>query len=122
MKRVASLFLGRLLEAVDLGSKPDAAGEEVGACSCIVIAFRIAEATGMGTLAKRIAEQIRERGFCLVFSAELERCWPSEEIEPTKREKEIEAFAKAHGWNAFILTTESGIRAIFRPQKVGNDQ
>src|SRR5262245_26688816 len=31
-------------------------------------------------LAEHIAQQLKERGFCLVFNDDLERCWPSSEI------------------------------------------
>lgn len=74
----------------------------------------MAEAPRLNELTKRISGQLKERGFCLVFAAELERCWPSEEIEAVEREREIEAFAKSNGWSVSILDVDSGTRAIFR--------
>jgi hypothetical protein len=65
----------------------------------------------MDELAKHIERILKERAFCLVFEAELERCWPSEVV---KREKEIQFFAESQGWTAVILTVDSGSRAIFR--------
>jgi hypothetical protein len=74
----------------------------------------MAEATGLDLLAERISQQLEQRGFCLVFEIELERYWPSGKIEDAEREKEIEAFAKSHGWDAFIFALDSGLRAMFR--------
>jgi hypothetical protein len=74
----------------------------------------MAETTGLDILASHIAQELEEREFCLVFETELERCWPNEKFEDAERQQEIEAFADAHGWNAFILTLDSGLRAIFR--------
>lgn len=69
---------------------------------------------GMDELAKHIERGLKERGFCLVLEDELERCWPSEKIKRADREKQIEAFAKSHGWIVSILNTDSGVvRAIF---------
>jgi hypothetical protein len=68
----------------------------------------------MAELAKHIERTLKERGFCVVFEDDLERCWPSEEIEPADREEQIETFAESHGWMVSILNTDSGvIRAIF---------
>ena len=70
----------------------------------------------MGELAKRIERTLEERGFCVVFEDELERCWPSEKIDDEDRENHIQIFAKSHGWMVSILDTDSGvIRAIFEP-------
>jgi len=55
---------------------------------------------------------LEEREFCLVFEEELERCWPSEKIKRAQREKQIQTFAKLHGWSAFILNTDSGLTRV----------
>jgi len=68
----------------------------------------------MDTLAKHIERCLKEREFCLVFEDELERCWPSKEIDPTEREEAIQTFAESHGWSVSVLNTDSGLtRAIF---------
>jgi len=70
----------------------------------------------MNTLAERIEHNLQERDFCVVFENELERCWPSEKIEPEEREKQIQGFAQWHGWTVSILHTDSDLsRAIFTP-------
>ena len=70
------------------------------------------------TLAKHIAEQLEERGFCVVFEDDLNRCWPSNDMEPTTRLREIHCFAEAHGWSAAIVDTGLlGTRAIFERLK-----
>lgn len=71
------------------------------------------------TLAEYIAGHLKQREFCVVFEAELERCWPSESADRTQREKQIQAFAKSHGWSAFILEVDSGIRAVFQQPGLG---
>jgi hypothetical protein len=40
-------------------------------------------------------------------------------VERAEREKEIQFFAKSHGWTAVILTVDSGSRAIFRNLEQG---
>jgi hypothetical protein len=71
----------------------------------------------MDTLGKHIKRCLKEREFCLVLEAELERCWPSEKIERAEREKQIQTFAELRGWSASILNTDSGlVRAIFSRQ------
>ena len=68
----------------------------------------------MDELAKHIEQILKERGFYVVFEDELERCWSIEKIKRADREKQIQAFAKSHGWIVSILNTDSGaIRAIF---------
>jgi len=68
----------------------------------------------MDALAEQIARCLKEREFCLVLEDELERCWPSEQIERAERERQIQAFAESRGWNASILDFDSGhTRAIF---------
>ena len=70
-------------------------------------------------LAAHIAAHLRGRAFCVVFEDDLERCWPSERVEPAEREKEIQFFAESQGWTAVILTGDSGSRAIFRKLEQG---
>jgi len=52
----------------------------------------------MGELAKQIERSLKGRAFYLVLEDELDRCWPSEKIKRADREKQIETFAKSHGW------------------------
>src|SRR5262249_14489876 len=67
----------------------------------------------MDELAKHIERSLKERAFCLVFEEELERCWPSE-IKRADREKQIQTFAKSHGWIVSILNPDFDImREIF---------
>jgi hypothetical protein len=53
-------------------------------------------------LAQHIAPQLEERGFCVVFDRDLERCWPSGKMTRQK-ERETKAFAESQGWTAAIL-------------------
>src|SRR5262245_31407221 len=69
----------------------------------------------MDKLAKYIEQSLKERGFCIIFEDELERCWPIEKIDREDREKQIQTFAKSRGWIVSILNTDSGMRAIFEP-------
>ena len=70
----------------------------------------------MEELAKHIEQILKERGFTVLFEDELEGYWPIEKIKRGDREKQIQAFAKSHGWIVSILDTDSGaIRAIFEP-------
>jgi hypothetical protein len=68
----------------------------------------------MQKLATLIEERLKERAFCLVFEPDLEGCWPSDKMDSAERERQIQAFARAHEWHASILPIESGMRAIFR--------
>ena len=63
-------------------------------------------------LTEHIARQLKERGFCVVFEHDLERCWPSSETSQAEREKKIRDFAESQGWTAAI---QAGFatRAIF---------
>ena len=65
------------------------------------------------TLIKHVATHLEERTFCVVFEDDLERCWPSETLEPAVREKEIQSFARSQGWVAVILTVDSGSEQYF---------
>ena len=49
------------------------------------------------TLTKHIATQLEERGFCIVFEDDLERCWPSNQMPQEKRNREIHRFAESEG-------------------------
>jgi len=72
----------------------------------------------MDVLAKDIERGLEELGFCLVLEEELERCWPREKIKRADREKQIQVFAKSHGWIASMIDTDSGlVRAIFVPDR-----
>ena len=48
----------------------------------------------MDELAKHIGRSLKERGFCIVFEDELERCWPTEKIDRGDREEQIRTFAQ----------------------------
>jgi len=68
----------------------------------------------MDILAKHVEQQLKERGFCVVFEDEIERCWPSEIIKPAEREEQIKAFAESRGWTAVMRESDSGYaRAVF---------
>ena len=71
----------------------------------------------MKILAEHIAQQIRERGFCVVFEDDLERCWPSNKIPGEELNREIHRFAESQGWIATILKGTFGTRAIFENQE-----
>jgi hypothetical protein len=47
-----------------------------------------------------------------VFEHDLAFIWPRDERDQLKREKEIHAFAAAHGWLATVQ--DPGIRVTFR--------
>jgi hypothetical protein len=70
----------------------------------------------MDELGRHIERSLKERGFCVVFEDELERCWPSERFKDAEREKQIESLAKSHERIVSILISDSGAtRAIFEP-------
>ena len=64
-------------------------------------------------LAEHIAQQLKERGFCVVFEGDLERCWPSSGMSQAERERKIQDFAESQGWTAAILEAGFATRAIF---------
>jgi len=72
-------------------------------------------------LAEHIAQQLKERGFCVVFEGDLERCWQSSGMSRTEREREIQDFAESRGWTAAILEAGFATRAIFRKAEPGID-
>jgi hypothetical protein len=71
------------------------------------------------TLAKHIAAQLEERGFCVVFEDDLKRCWPSNQMPQAERNSEIHRFAESQGWSATILDGVFGTRAIFEKREPG---
>jgi hypothetical protein len=71
----------------------------------------------MRILAKRVAERLEDRAFCVVFEGDLERCWPRKEMARSERERKIRTFAESQGWTAAILDGAFGARAIFRRLK-----
>jgi hypothetical protein len=76
--------------------------------------FQLGPEWRLENLAARIERNLVERHFCVVFENEVERCWPMEKLGPMERERQIQAFAKSRGWNAFIHNSDSGAtRAIF---------
>jgi hypothetical protein len=72
-------------------------------------------------LAEHIAQQLEERGFCLVFNRDLERCWLSGRMTRAEREREIQAFAESQGWTAGILDAGFVTRAIFQKSEPSID-
>ena len=67
----------------------------------------------MDTLAEHIERRLKERAFCIVFEDEIERFWPRKNLASAEREKQIQAFAKSHGWNGLIHNSKGLSRAIF---------
>ena len=63
-------------------------------------------------LGEHIAQQLKEREFCVVFEGDLERCWPSSGMSQAERDRKIQDFAESQGWTAAI---QAGFatRAIF---------
>lgn len=49
----------------------------------------------MHVFADQLAKDIAERGVTAVYEPELSRVWPK---DGRKREQDIQAFAKEHGW------------------------
>ena len=68
----------------------------------------------MKTLAKHVAARLEERGFCVVFENDVERCWPSNKMTDAKRTREIQSFAESQGWTAAIIEGGFGTWGIFR--------
>jgi hypothetical protein len=68
----------------------------------------------MKTLVKHVAARLEERGFCVVFENDVERCWPSNKMTHAKQKREIHSFAESQGWTATVLEGGFGTRAIFR--------
>ena len=74
----------------------------------------------MKILAEHIAQQLKERGFCVVFEDDLERCWPSKGMSQGERERKIQDFAESQGWTAAIQAGFA-MRAIFEKAEPGTD-
>jgi hypothetical protein len=72
-------------------------------------------------LAEHIAQQLKERAFCVVFDGDLERCWPSSGMSQAERERKIQDFAESQGWTAAILEAGFATRAIFQKAEPGID-
>jgi hypothetical protein len=69
------------------------------------------------TLARHIEWHLKGKPFYIVFEDEIQRYWPTEKINDSERERQIQAFAESHGWNAFMHKTHfDRTRAIFLPQ------
>jgi len=64
-------------------------------------------------LAKHIAAQLAERGFCVVFEDDLKRAWPGNLMPDAERNSEIQRFADSQGWSATIVEGAFGTRTIF---------
>jgi len=67
------------------------------------------------TLAELIRKRLGHQIVCTVFENRLSVVWPRD-YEHDSRIKEIEAFAKAHGWSVTI--SDPGIRLTFKKLKV----
>jgi hypothetical protein len=76
---------------------------------------------GLKILAEHIEQQLKERGFCVVFEHDLERRWPSSEMSQAERERKVQDFAESQGWTAAI---QAGFatRAIFQEPGPGIDR
>ena len=75
----------------------------------------------MKILTEHVAKQLKERGFCVVFEGDLERCWPSSGMSQTERERKIQDFAESQGWTAEIIEAGDATRAIFQKSEPGID-
>ena len=79
--------------------------------------FRAGQARDLETLARHIEWHLKERPFYILFEDVVERCWPTEKMSDSERERQIQAFAESHDWNAFIHNTDADrTRAIFLPK------
>jgi hypothetical protein len=79
--------------------------------------FQGDQARGLDALATHIEWNLTTRSFCIVFEDQVERYWPTEKLTDTEREKQIQAFAESHGWNAFMHKSDlDRVRAIFLPE------
>jgi len=67
-------------------------------------------------LAEHIAQQLKERGFCVVFEGDLERCWPSSGMSEAERERKIQDFAESQGWTAAIEAGFATIAIFEKPE------
>ena len=68
-------------------------------------------------LVRYVEWHLMGRSFCVVFEDQIDRYWPIKKMTDTERERQIQAFAESHGWNAFMHKTEADrTRAIFVAQ------
>ena len=81
----------------------------------------MAHNAALETLAEHIAQELKERGFCVVFDRDLERCWPSSRMARAERERKIQGFAESQGWTTAILDAGFGTTAIFQKPEPGID-
>jgi hypothetical protein len=81
----------------------------------------VAHNSALKTLAEHIAQQLKERGFCVVFDSDLERFWPSSRMARAEQARKIQEFAESQGWHAAILDAGFGTRAILRKLEFGID-
>ncbi len=65
----------------------------------------------MQMLAEKIGSEIKNRGLCAVYEAELDRVWPN----PENREVAIREFAGSRGWDVGFY--KDGFVAIFTVSK-----
>ena len=72
-------------------------------------------------LAQHIAQQLEERGFCVVFDRDLKRCWPIGRTTRAEKEREIQAFAESQGWTAAILNAGFPVSARFQKAEASID-
>jgi len=79
--------------------------------------FQTDQERDLDALAIHVEWHLTGRSFCIVFEDQVERYWPIEKITEAERERQIQAFAESHGWNAFMHKTDfDRTRAIFLPQ------
>jgi len=66
-------------------------------------------------LAAQVAGEIAARGLSAVYEPELSRVWPK---DGRKRERQVEAFAKEHGWRLGITRTDLSRYSTSSPANV----
>ena len=71
------------------------------------------------TRIKRMAQHLKQRGFCVVFDRDLERCWPSSRMSSARRERKSKKYAESQGCNAAILDAGFGMKAILQKPEFG---
>ena len=74
----------------------------------------MAQNAALKTLTEHMSQQLKQRGFCVVFDRALERCWLSSGMARAERERKIQEFAESQGWTAAILDAGFSTRAIFQ--------
>src|SRR5262249_30229508 len=82
--------------------------------------FQANQARDLETLARHIEWHLKEKPFYIVFEDQIERYWPIKSMTDSERERQIQAFAESHCWNAFMHRTDfDRTKAIFLPQRDG---